>query len=351
MSALKKILILFLIGAGILYLLDKEFSVFPIRSTMVEKPVSKQTEIVSKPEVKIDPISELEGELYAWMGKDIEKLTKELGEPVRKDLSSYGYTWWVYTNKSDQYIQFGIRDEKIVTLFATGNNLSSEPVYIGQAYEEIDETFGFEKEVSFSTYRFQLSDEEIKVKPLIKLDEETFIQFYFDTFTNKLSSIRILSKDVLLTQRPYEIFYRGELPATPLISDKEWESIEVGMEQQIFDITNIIRKRFGESQLEWEDSAAEVAFGHSKDMSENNYFSHYTLDGRGLKERLSSKSIIYASAGENIAAQYTDGPAVVEGWLNSKGHREALLKSDYTHLGIGVYRYYYTQNFLKKLSQ
>ncbi|MDY0396277.1 CAP domain-containing protein [Virgibacillus halophilus] len=38
----------------------------------------------------------------------------------------------------------------------------------------------------------------------------------------------------------------------------------------------------------------------------------------------------------------------MQGWLNSKGHREALLNKDYTNLGVGVYKFYYTQNFLAK---
>ncbi|MGK0698226.1 CAP domain-containing protein [Priestia flexa] len=54
-------------------------------------------------------------------------------------------------------------------------------------------------------------------------------------------------------------------------------------------------------------------------------------------------------AGENIASNYTDGPAAVEGWLNSEGHRKALLNNDFTHLGVGVYEKFYTQNFITPL--
>jgi Uncharacterized protein with SCP/PR1 domains len=40
--------------------------------------------------------------------------------------------------------------------------------------------------------------------------------------------------------------------------------------------------------------------------------------------------------------------AVMEGWLNSEGHRETLLNEQYNYLGVGVHRLYYTQNFLLK---
>ena len=59
-------------------------------------------------------------------------------------------------------------------------------------------------------------------------------------------------------------------------------------------------------------------------------------------------NIYYESAGENIAYQYIDSIDVVSGWLNSKGHRETLLDEDFTHIGIGVYKKYFTQDFLEK---
>lgn len=63
------------------------------------------------------------------------------------------------------------------------------------------------------------------------------------------------------------------------------------MEQQIYDITNIIRHRHGKDKLDWEESVSNVAFLHSKDMEENNYFSHYSLNGDGLKERLEAGEV------------------------------------------------------------
>ncbi|WP_373370355.1 CAP domain-containing protein [Alkalicoccobacillus plakortidis] len=50
--------------------------------------------------------------------------------------------------------------------------------------------------------------------------------------------------------------------------------------------------------------------------------------------------------GENIALNYVDGAAAVEGWLNSEGHRVNLLHEGFTELGVGVYEKSFTQNFL-----
>ena len=78
----------------------------------------------------------------------------------------------------------------------------------------------------------------------------------------------------------------------------------------------------------------------------NEYFDHVSPDNKDVGDRLKEGGVPYRSAGENIAAQYTDAIAAVERWLNSKGHRDVMLNEDFTHLGVGVYKRYYTQNFV-----
>lgn len=292
------------------------------------------------------------GDLYQWIGKTSKEVLNQMGEPKRKDLSAYGYTWWVYTNNT-QHIQLGISDGKVVTIFAAGNNLGAEPLKIGQGYETLKDHLSFEDTVNYrsgvSTYQFELTDEDVTMRPLVKMTDDVFAQLYFDTFDKRLMSLRILDGETLLKHSPYQMVYRGNIGNPKQISPETWDKIEKGMEQQIFEITNMMRKNYKRNALEWEEAAGEVAFLHSKDMEENDYFSHYDLNGGGLKERLTERNIAYLSAGENIAAKYSDAPAVIAGWLNSEGHREALLNDSYTHLGVGVYRFHYTQNFLEKI--
>ncbi|WLV25661.1 CAP domain-containing protein [Aciduricibacillus chroicocephali] len=294
----------------------------------------------------------LKGDLYKWIGKKDSDLLKAYGKPLRKDLSAYGYKWWVYKNKNNSYIQFGVENGVVQTLYAIGKGIGMDPVKYGDSYSEANSKLHFKKRVTYekgmSSYTFRLKDKDMKMWPLMKINDSLFAQYYFDTFTDQLSAVRVMNANVLLKQRPYEVEYRGNLPERPELTEVDWEKAESGMEKQILDITNVMRQSHGKRVLKPDTKTAEVAYLHSKDMSDNNYFSHYGLDGTGLKERLAEKHLTYISAGENIAAQYPDAAAAMEGWLNSKGHREALLHNGYTHLGAGVYKYYYTQNFLQK---
>lgn len=54
----------------------------------------------------------------------------------------------------------------------------------------------------------------------------------------------------------------------------------------------------------------------------------------------------YASAGENLAKDYTSVGGVLRGWMNSPTHKNVLLSDTYTETGVGVL--YYTQNGVEK---
>ncbi|WP_112180734.1 CAP domain-containing protein [Paraliobacillus zengyii] len=348
-NVVKRVLFVFLLGAGVFYMLQGKVGTQEVISNV--ESLMSQKEIVN--DAKVSPVyiaskTTTHNGVFSWIGETTDALREEKGEPIRKDLSPYGYTWWVYQNGDDQYIQFGVKEKRIVTLYATGVESNFDPIKIGTSYQVLAEEYQFEDQISFSTYTFKLTEEDKKMRPLKQINENLFIQFYFDSYNEVLSSFRLMTEEVLLMQQPYEISFRGKLPESPFVSEEDWQSIASGEEQQIFAITNVIRNRFDRDQLVWNESVQEVAYNHSKDMEKNNYFSHYSQSGASLKERLEVNDEIYKLAGENIAAQYVDAPAAVEGWLNSDGHREALLKKEYTDLGVGVYRDYYTQNFLGK---
>lgn len=307
-------------------------------------------QVETRQEIK-EPSMTFDDSVFSLMKKSANEIVEVMGEPERKDKTPYNYTWWIY-NQEDAYFQIGIFDDQVETVFVTGSNVDSSPITIGDSYDDLKDQFPLKNEVTYqkgiSNYTFLLSNQDLKTHPLIKLENNLFVQSYIDTFTNEVSSLRIITGDLLTLQRFYEMEYRGSLPEQPELTDEEWREVEKSMEKQIFDLTNVHREMRGVPKLSLDEATSEVAYLHSKDMFEKQYFSHESKDGRGLKERLERKEIHYLAAGENIAALHSDAPAVMEGWLNSEGHRETLLNEQYNYIGIGVHRLYYTQNFLLK---
>ncbi|GAB4072328.1 CAP domain-containing protein [Barrientosiimonas marina] len=349
-----RVIVLLVVLAAVGYYVSAQSSIGEDSTTTGHPHVLEQnkTKIESKEVPEKRSAVPLEGDIYQWMTKSADELEKKLGEPLRKDLSAYGYERWLYTDGEDQYVQFGIKEHHVASVYALGNDLAVEPVTIGQTYEAADDAFNFSREITYdkdmSSYTFRLNDADIQERPLVKVSDNVFLQLYFDTSMNELSAVRLLSADILLLHQPYEIKYRGDMPEDPEFTDDQWTQIEEGAEQQIFYLTNVVRYQHEKSPLKWDESVSDVAYEHSRDMAENHYFSHYSQDGDGLKERLAAKEVFYQTAGENIAAQYPDAESALHGWMNSEDHRKALLNDDFTHLGAGVHRSYYTQNFLNK---
>ncbi|MGM0844470.1 MAG: CAP domain-containing protein [Bacillota bacterium] len=289
--------------------------------------------------------------IASLINKSTEELVAQLGEPDRIDPSAYGYDWWIYHLSPQKYFQVGIQRSKVVTIYAVGDEAEIEPFKVGQTIKEIYQTSPVESEIVVNvdegTYRFELSEEDLNTRMLTSLGD-VYAQLYLDKYTGKLVSIRLFNKETLIEQRPYEMVYRGELMEEHEIPQEKWDEIAEGSERQIFEITNIIRSSYEAGEVEWDEETAFVAEQHSKEMFDQDYFSHDSPISGTLADRLESANVAFGMAGENIAAQYADGPAAVHGWLNSEGHRKTLLEPDFTHLGVGVYRKYFTQNFIQQ---
>ena len=81
-------------------------------------------------------------------------------------------------------------------------------------------------------------------------------------------------------------------------------------------------------------------------------FSLTRPDGRKCFTVLDQIGYSYWSAGENIAAGYGNSSAVMNGWMNSPGHRSNILNAGFKRLGVGYvyipnseYGYYWVQIF------
>lgn len=279
--------------------------------------------------------------LFNLMGKSVTEVEAELGKPARIDLSSYGYDWWIYNETMEDYVQVGIEDDKVVTLFVIGEGVNIRPFYIGQPVGEIYATYPIETIVSLKyqgeSYRFELSEEDINARPLIQIGN-IYAQLYIDKFTGTLSSIRLMDVPTLIKLHPFD----GELRDGPVEENLNEEKLEKDYEKQIFDLTNILRARFQVKPLEWDEEAAMVAYTHSVDMYENDE-SQTSKNYDELTNTMEDGEVVYQLAVENTSYHDFDAPAIVESWINSNGHRESILNDDFTHTGIGVYKTYFTR--------
>lgn len=106
------------------------------------------------------------------------------------------------------------------------------------------------------------------------------------------------------------------------------------------------------SALKTDNRLQEVAELKSKDMVNNNYFSHTSPSYGSPFNMMKNFGITYITAGENIAGNSTM-KRIFDSWIQSEGHRKNILSNSYNYIGLGVvssekYGYIATAMFIGK---
>ena len=116
----------------------------------------------------------------------------------------------------------------------------------------------------------------------------------------------------------------------------------IAMASEVLRLTNIERAKEGAQPLKYNKTLQDAAMIRAKEIYVK--FSHERPNGT------SYKTILGCVNGENIAMGYGDAESVVEGWMNSSGHKVTMLDNRYQYLGVGFYEsdngnYYWVQDF------
>ena len=124
-------------------------------------------------------------------------------------------------------------------------------------------------------------------------------------------------------------------------------------QQEVVRLVNVERSKRGLKELSFNTKLSNVATLKSQDMINKNYFSHTSPTYGSPFDMMKQFNISYRTAGENIAMGQKTPAEVVKAWMNSQGHRENILSSNFTEIGIGVAKssngtLYWTQMFIGK---
>ena len=140
-----------------------------------------------------------------------------------------------------------------------------------------------------------------------------------------------------------DLIYPGQILNIPQIS-----AAVLSYENEVIRLVNEIRVANGLKPLAANWELSRIARYKSEDMSDNRYFSHTSPTYGTPFQMIKAFGLSYRSAGENIAYGYRTPAAVVDGWMNSSGHRANILNASYTQIGVGYCAggSYWTQMFI-----
>ncbi|MEU9227673.1 CAP domain-containing protein [Streptomyces massasporeus] len=109
-----------------------------------------------------------------------------------------------------------------------------------------------------------------------------------------------------------------------------------GTAAAVIDLTNRERAQHGLLPLSADPLLTTAAQAHSADMVARAFYAHTAPDGSRPWDRAAAAGSTRRSIGENIACGQRSPADVVEGWMNSPGHRANILKPGFTHIGVGL---------------
>lgn len=144
-----------------------------------------------------------------------------------------------------------------------------------------------------------------------------------------------------------DLIYPGDKVKVPLMTGvKE-------IEMQVIKLVNQERTKNGLRPLAPNWELSRVARFKSEDMRDRQYFSHTSPTYGSPFTMIRNFGLSFTAAGENIAAGQSTAQQVMQGWMNSPGHRQNILNPQFTQIGVGYatggsMRYYWTQMFIRQ---
>jgi len=99
---------------------------------------------------------------------------------------------------------------------------------------------------------------------------------------------------------------------------------------------NTERERRGMAPLTPEPRLTSAALAHACDSAARNRMGHEGSDGSDLGDRVERQGYDFRAIAENVAAGYPSPAAVVQGWMNSPGHRRNILTRNAKDVGLGI---------------
>lgn len=125
---------------------------------------------------------------------------------------------------------------------------------------------------------------------------------------------------------------------------------------RIFDLINVERRRRGLRPLVFNAQLDQMARIQASNMAYFQKMAHVLPQAQlpALSDRARSVQYPYAEIAENVALGYPSAEAVVQGWMNSPGHRANILNPGVVETGISIARsaaggLYYCQVFGRQL--
>lgn len=216
--------------------------------------------------------------------------------------------------------------------------------------------------------RIQEVTKTIGISDVINALQDMLMSINAESYIDKM---QIMLENMMQTMLEYTMpgMLEKTIAQNELVEQNKNLILEEDYEFYIYKYTNDARTTNGLSHLRLNKDISKVARLHSYNMAENNFFKHVNPDGESPTDR---GNVLGVSCVKHYEGYYTMGLGenihkipkghsyiknqfkqnaqfIVDGWMDSPGHRKNILNDKYEQIGIGVRIFnsnvYSTQNF------
>lgn len=120
---------------------------------------------------------------------------------------------------------------------------------------------------------------------------------------------------------------------------------------EILRLVNVERERAGLAPVTQNQTLENQATQYACEMIVYDFFAHENpVTGTELRDRAEEFEYEFLIIGENLAAGQSTPEQAMSDWMNSPGHRDNILRPEFTEMGVGVraggrYGTYWVQEF------
>ncbi|OGD53138.1 hypothetical protein A3J78_01020 [Candidatus Beckwithbacteria bacterium RBG_13_35_6] len=158
-------------------------------------------------------------------------------------------------------------------------------------------------------------------------------KLYYNIF-DKLPEI---SKTIRITEKEILENIKREINTPPPLRAKIESAQAYLTAEGVIRYTNLERQKNGLPPLAVNLLLNNSAAIKVEDMFANQYFGHDSPDGKNVDDLAESVGYEFIVIGENLAmGNFLNDEVLVQGWMNSPGHRENILNSKYREIGVAV---------------
>jgi hypothetical protein len=255
------------------------------------------------------------------LGLPVASVIKKNGKPSRIEPSEYGFQWYVFSRNYKKYLLAGIASGIVVAAYSNSKSLSYKGVKFNAARAAVRSALG--KPLAYiRTDKLVYILNDADRRDYIDMGDRFAVVFYDMLKGGGVTAMLIVPKDAetaALTARP-------ALPA----------EVAAAYGRVSADLVNASRARFGLKKLAADAKLARFATSRCADMRDRNYFDHITPDRKSPFDLARGAGIRFKSMGENIAYGNYNAILAHESFMNSKGHRDNILKKAYRKIGTGA---------------